>query len=74
MLFRSELKQLVTDNRLQDTAMFRNSTAGKLMFYGVTQLDISATQIRDAFRHHRSACYLLPDSVIAFIEQHNIYH
>jgi nicotinate-nucleotide adenylyltransferase len=70
----AELKQLVAENLLQDKSAFINSAAGKLMFYTVTQLDISSTRIRDVIKHHRSARYLLPDDVIALIEQDNIYH
>jgi nicotinate-nucleotide adenylyltransferase len=69
-----ELKQLVADSQVQEVSLFINSSAGKLMFYPVTQLDISSTRIRDAIRHRRNVRYLLPDSVIALIEQDGIYH
>ena len=44
------------------------------MFYPVTQLDISSTRIREAIKQQCSARYLLPDNVIALIEQDGIYH
>jgi nicotinate-nucleotide adenylyltransferase len=69
-----ELQQLLAVNQVQDKTLFCNSSAGKLMFYPVTQLDISSTRIRDAIKHRRSARYLLPDSVIAMIKQDDIYH
>ena len=69
-----ELQQLLTDRQVRDKTRFCNSHAGKLMFYPVTQLDISSTRIRDAIKGRRSARFLLPDSVIALIEQDDIYH
>lgn len=69
-----ELKQLVANRQVRDKARFGHSRAGELMFYPVTQLDISSTRIRDAIKQRRSVRFLLPDSVIAFIEQDGIYH
>lgn len=47
--------------------------AGKLFFQTVTQLDISATAIRALYKQGRSMRFLLPDSVIEYIQQHNLY-
>ncbi len=69
-----ELKHLMADNLVQDISLFVNSCAGKLMFYPVTQLDISSTRIREAIRQQRNVRFLLPDSVIALIKQDSIYH
>ena len=48
--------------------------AGQIIFCPVTQMDISATEIRARFRQGRSPRYLLPDAVISFIEEKNLYH
>jgi nicotinate-nucleotide adenylyltransferase len=47
--------------------------AGKLYFQQVTQLDISATAIRDMIMEQRNPGFLLPDTVIAYIRQHKLY-
>jgi nicotinate-nucleotide adenylyltransferase len=47
--------------------------SGKLYFQPITQLDISATAIRQLFEGHRDPRFLLPDAVIAYIYQHKIY-
>ena len=39
----------------------------------MTALDISATGIRNDLMHGHSPRYLLPDSVIAYIERHQLY-
>ena len=70
----AELSQVMAENLVRDKSLFMRSAAGKLMFYGVTQLDISSTRIRDAIKHHRSIRFLMPEKVITLIEQDNIYH
>ena len=47
--------------------------AGKIAFQAVTQLDISATAIRDAAYQHKSLRYLLPDPVCDYINTQNLY-
>ncbi len=47
--------------------------AGKLCFQQVTQLDISATAIRDIIARKLNPGFLLPDAVIEYIKQHKLY-
>lgn len=49
------------------------ASAGKLCFQQVTQLDISATAIRDIFARKLNPGFLLPDAVIEYIKQHQLY-
>jgi nicotinate-nucleotide adenylyltransferase len=51
----------------------KQELAGKLYFQAITQLDISATVIRNIFADQRNPAFLLPDSVIAYIKQHKLY-
>jgi nicotinate-nucleotide adenylyltransferase len=39
----------------------------------MTPLDISATVIRDTLARHGSARYLLPDTVLDYIHEHQLY-
>jgi len=48
-------------------------SAGKIWSIPVTQMAISATMIRDALSQQRDVRYLLPDAVIALIEQLHFY-
>lgn len=48
-------------------------SSGKLFFQPITQLDISATAIRQLFAEQRDPRFLLPDAVIAYINQHKLY-
>jgi nicotinate-nucleotide adenylyltransferase len=54
-------------------ADLRNAPGGKIWFQPVTQLDISATDIRNRVAHGRSPRYLLPDPVVSLIEDHALY-
>ena len=57
----------ISKNELSD------QLAGKLYFQPITQLDISATKIREIIANDRNPAFLLPDNVIAFIKQHQLY-
>ncbi len=50
-----------------------NNSTGKLYFQQVTQLDISATAIRNMIAEQQNPGFLLPDNVIAYIRQHKLY-
>ena len=73
VIVHAELKRLVAKSQVQDRSQLRNSRAGKLMFYPVTQLDISSTAIRKAINERRDVRFLLPDAVISLIDREGIY-
>ncbi|MDD2659441.1 MAG: nicotinate-nucleotide adenylyltransferase [Methylococcales bacterium] len=50
-----------------------HNAAGKLYFQQVTQLDISATAIRNMIAEQKNPGFLLPDTVIAYIRQNKLY-
>ena len=47
--------------------------AGSVLLRQTTPLDISATAIRDTLARHGSARYLLPDAVLDYIHEHQLY-
>lgn len=49
------------------------SPAGRIATFAMTQLAISATQVRNLLLNGRSPRYLLPSQVIAYIEAHGLY-
>lgn len=63
------LSERLTDKRRQ----LQQTKAGRLFFQAVTALDISATAIRQLIAAGRSPKFLLPDAVIAYIQQHQLY-
>ncbi len=58
----------------QTTCELRSTTAGRVTFLAVTQLDISATAIREACKTKKSVRFLLPDAVNQYIQAHKLYH
>ena len=63
------LEQRLLVNREQLAA----SQSGGLYFQEVTLLDISATDIRQLLAAGGNPQFLLPDKVLAFIQQHQLY-
>ncbi|MEI7429085.1 MAG: nicotinate-nucleotide adenylyltransferase [Betaproteobacteria bacterium] len=47
--------------------------AGRVVCFSMTQLDISATRIRNLLSKGHSTRYLLPDAVISHIQNHHFY-
>jgi nicotinate-nucleotide adenylyltransferase len=47
--------------------------AGSVLLRQMTPLGISATAIRDTLARHGSARYLLPDAVLDYIHEHQLY-
>ncbi|MFA6162023.1 MAG: nicotinate-nucleotide adenylyltransferase [Methylobacter sp.] len=57
----------------KDSKELAQDIAGKLCFQQITQLDISATAIRDMIARKQNPGFLLPDAVIEYIKQHKLY-
>ena len=56
-----------------DKQELSQNLAGKLYFQAITQLDISATAIRNLIADQRKPAFLLPDAVLAYINLHQLY-
>ncbi len=67
------LRQLLQQHSLGAAAGLRQAPAGGVLAQAVTQLAISATDIRQRVAAGRSASYLLPQSVWHYIQQQNLY-
>lgn len=57
----------------KDIKELAQNPAGKLFLSQVTQLDISATAIRNMIAKKQNPGFLLPDAVIEYIKQHQLY-
>jgi nicotinate-nucleotide adenylyltransferase len=56
-----------------DPAALKVAPAGKIFTHELTALDVSATELRALIKRGASLRYLLPDAVIAYIEEHKLY-
>ncbi len=61
------------DRRLADAAGLKQAPAGGIVTFAMTQLAISATQIRRLLANGQSARYLLPDGVLDYIQANQLY-
>ncbi|MEQ1486247.1 nicotinate-nucleotide adenylyltransferase [Methyloglobulus sp.] len=68
-----QLEPFFIERQTTHQTELKQELAGKLYFQAITQLDISATVIRNIFADRRNPAFLLPDSVIAYIKQHKLY-
>jgi len=68
-----ELATEFNDRRLADASALKAAPAGGIVTFAMTQLAISATQIRKLLANDLSARYLLPDEVLDYIQTHSLY-
>ena len=61
------------DKLVDDRQSLKSCPGGKIYFQRVTQLDISATLIRQMFADKKNTSFLLPESVIDFIQANRLY-
>lgn len=68
-----ELASEFNARRLSDVAGLKASASGAIVTFAMTQLAISATQIRKLLANDLSARYLLPDTVLDYIQTNSLY-
>lgn len=59
--------------RTNNPAELATAPAGRIFRQAITQLDISASLVRELIATGRSPRYLLPDTVLNYIDQHRLY-
>lgn len=67
------LEKLVVDRQIQNDEQLKSAASGCIYMHQVTQLPISATQIRELCQQGKSPAYLLPDSVNDYIQTNGLY-
>ena len=67
------LEELIALRAIQDSVALCRKPAGNILFQWVTQLHISATQIRALLGHGQSPRYLLPEAALAYIHDRALY-
>lgn len=68
-----ELATEFSDRHSADAACLAGAPAGRIVTFAMTQLAISATQVRKLLANGLSARYLLPDEVLDYIQDHSLY-
>ena len=67
------LEALLHDNYTENIADLSQQNAGFIHMQQITALDISSTKIREMFKNGQTPRYLIPDKLIAYIKQHQLY-
>jgi len=67
------LRRLLSSRCCEQPGEIVATPAGRIFLHGITQLDISASQIRDRALRGKSLRYLLPDSVIDYLNENHLY-
>ena len=68
-----EVLEFVREHRATSIEQLQEMPAGKILMMEMTLLPISATGIRQALQRGESIRYLVPDQVIDYIRQHQLY-
>jgi nicotinate-nucleotide adenylyltransferase len=67
------LRRILSTHRCDNAEELLDQPAGRVFLHGITQLDISASQIRDRALRGKSLRYLLPDAVIDYLNENRLY-
>ena len=67
------LRRILSTRRGEHPGELREKPAGHIFLQDITQLDISASQIRDRALRGKSLRYLVPDAVIAYLNENRLY-
>lgn len=68
-----DLASAYRQRRTDDVQTLHKRPAGTIYVCEVTQLAVSATQVRDRVQQGQSARWLVPDGVWEYIQQHRLY-
>ncbi len=68
-----ELQTLLRDHYAENVSALREENAGLINMQAISTHDISATGIRENLKHGVSVRYLLPEDVVGYIQQHQLY-
>ena len=71
--WKGELRDRMENGLVKQAGSLHNSPSGAVLPLQITQLAISSTDIRERMRAGLSARFLMPDSVIDYIEQQQLY-
>ncbi len=67
------LETFLHNHYTENTDELLESPSGWVTMQQITALDISSTTIRDSIKNHHSVRYLMPDTVIDYIQTHKLY-
>ena len=73
-LANAEVSEFYKKNITTELSDLHTLEAGKILDISIAELDISSTRIRELISTRQDVHYLLPENVISYIEQEDLYH
>lgn len=70
----ADVAELYNRNLTMELSDLHTRQAGKIFNVNVAELDISSTRIRELISTKQDVHFLLPENVISYIEQEDLYH
>jgi nicotinate-nucleotide adenylyltransferase len=67
------LTQFLSEQQMEDAADLQQKLHGGIYIQNISQLAISASELRSQIAAHLNVRFLLPDSVYDYIQQHQLY-
>ncbi|MFM9834825.1 MAG: nicotinate-nucleotide adenylyltransferase [Methylophilaceae bacterium] len=67
------LETLLHEHYTENTIDLATKSAGLVHMQKITALDISSTKIRTMLQNRESPRYLMPENILTFIQQHQLY-
>jgi len=68
-----EVQKIFEQVQTTDVKALQQQKQGRILLWPSTQLEISATRIRQLIENQQSPQYLLPDNVLSYIQKNNLY-
>ncbi|MDX2320598.1 MAG: nicotinate-nucleotide adenylyltransferase [Moritella sp.] len=68
-----DVKKLFEQVQTTDVEVLQQQKQGRILLWPTTQLEISATRIRQLIKNQQNPQYLLPDNVLSYIQKNNLY-
>ncbi|QUM75318.1 nicotinate-nucleotide adenylyltransferase [Moritella sp. 24] len=68
-----EVQKILEQVQTTDVEALQQQKQGRILLWPSTQLEISATRIRQLIENQQSPQYLLPDNVLSYIQKNNLY-
>ncbi|MCS3903960.1 nicotinate-nucleotide adenylyltransferase [Methylohalomonas lacus] len=67
------IQTLLSQHAVDSPGALHEQRAGCVLFQSIPTLDISATQLRNSLKHEQTIRFLVPDAVLDYIHQHQLY-
>ncbi len=67
------IQTLLSQHAVDSPGALHEQRAGCILFQSIPTLDISATQLRNSLKHEQTIHFLVPDAVLDYIHQHQLY-